>query len=156
MKDIPAVGENLVSFVFVYLITISDASNFSQADHLMLPLQFQIPTEDSLAKISLRPWIFVWQMILYLFLGQGLLLAPVLELSIFLQSRLLDSKYNIVTPSKRDIDAALPQNRPDVEVMPVSAVASHHRTRSHDDFVVNRSHGGTHLFMVEVGLPSSL
>lgn len=95
----------------------------AQEDHLGVPLQFRIPAEDSLTQIQLRPWIFVWNFLLYLFFGQGLLISPVVELSIFLQSRLLDSKFSIVTPSKDDTDAALPQNRPDIELMPVSTVS---------------------------------
>ena len=48
------------------------------------------------------------------------MLAPVLELSIFLQSRLFDDKFRTVTASKVDEDASLPQNLPDIEIMPVS------------------------------------
>ena len=43
-----------------------------------------------------------------------------LELSIFLQSRLFDDKFHTVITSKADEDASLPQNIPDIEIMPVS------------------------------------
>ncbi|KAH7917272.1 alcohol oxidase [Leucogyrophana mollusca] len=102
MKDLPGVGSNL-------------------QDHLAVPLQFRIPLNDSLAKLELRPWIIIKLMFLYLFFGTGLLLAPVLELSIFLQSRLLHSGSRaVVTRSKADVDAALPGNLPDIEIMPIS------------------------------------
>ena len=71
-------------------------------------------------QLQLRPWLILKEFFLYLFFGAGLLLAPVLELSIFLQSRLFDDKFRTVTTSKADEDASLPQNLPDIEIMPVS------------------------------------
>jgi hypothetical protein len=78
---------------------------------------------DSLAKIELRPWLFLKELILYVFFGLGLLLSPVLELSVFIQSRLLDEKFRVSSYSQHDLDSSIPQNRPDIEIMPVGAFA---------------------------------
>ncbi|KAH7908249.1 hypothetical protein BJ138DRAFT_1116026 [Hygrophoropsis aurantiaca] len=100
MKDLPGVGSNL-------------------QDHVAVPLQFRVPLSDSLAKLQLRPWIIIKLMFLHPFFGTGLLLAPVLELSIFLQSRLFDAKSRtVITCSTSDIDSQLPRNLPDIEIMP--------------------------------------
>jgi hypothetical protein len=47
---------------------------------------------DSLAKLQLKPWAFIKAAIAYFVFGTGLLLAPVLELSMFIQSRFLGNK----------------------------------------------------------------
>jgi hypothetical protein len=74
---------------------------------------------DSLAKIELRPWLFLKELILYVFFGLGLLLSPVLELSVFIQSRLLDEKFRVSSYSQYDLDSSISKNRPDIEIMPV-------------------------------------
>ncbi|GJJ10598.1 hypothetical protein Clacol_004825 [Clathrus columnatus] len=101
IKDMPGVGSNL-------------------QDHLSVPLQFKVPVWDSLTQIELRPWVILKYLFLYLFFGMGIFLAPVLELSIFLQSRLLDETYRLRSIKEEDLDASLPKNRPDIEIMPIS------------------------------------
>lgn len=59
------------------------------------------------------------ELFLYSIFGTGLLLSPVLELFIFVQSRLLDSNLKISGYKKSDLDPTKPENRPDIEVMPV-------------------------------------
>ncbi|KAJ7642736.1 alcohol oxidase [Mycena polygramma] len=107
-KDLPGVGSHL-------------------QDHLSVPVQFRIPMSDSLSKLLLRPWILLKELFLYIFLGLGLLLSPVLELSVFVQSRLLDEKFRVPSYSAQDMDGSKPENRPDFEIMPASfiAVAKH-------------------------------
>ncbi|KAJ6576562.1 alcohol oxidase [Mycena vulgaris] len=100
-KDLPGVGSHL-------------------QDHLTVPVQFCVPVSDSLAKIELRPWLILKELFLYIFFGLGLLLSPVLELSVFVQSRLLDDKFTVSAYSKQDMDASIPQNRPDIEIMPIA------------------------------------
>ncbi|KAK7012866.1 pyranose dehydrogenase 2 [Favolaschia claudopus] len=98
-------------------------------DHLTVPVQFVVPVSDSLAKIELRPWLILKELFLYIFFGLGLLLSPVLELSVFVQSRLLDEKLKVTSFSKHDLDSTLPQNRPDIEIMPIAwgEVAKHRK-----------------------------
>lgn len=115
--DLKSVGENLVCFS---LILHTKSYLFFQQDHLSVPLQYQVPVQDSLAKIALKPWLIIKELILYIFFGLGLLLAPVLELSIFVQTCLLD-EHGYSNPSKVDKVAYAASNLPDIEVMPVSS-----------------------------------
>lgn len=92
-----------------------------QQDHASVPLQYQVPVPDSLAKIVLKPWLILKGLILYLPFGQGLLLGPVLELSIFIQTHLLDEHgYSNVGKVDTVANVAAASNSPDIEVMPVS------------------------------------
>ncbi|KAJ7642731.1 alcohol oxidase [Mycena polygramma] len=100
-KDLPGVGYHL-------------------QDHLSVPIQFRVPVSDSLAKIELRPWLLLKELILYLVFGLGLLLSPVLELSIFVQSCLLDENFRVPSHSQQDMDGSKPENRPDIEIMPIA------------------------------------
>ncbi|KZT04394.1 GMC oxidoreductase [Laetiporus sulphureus 93-53] len=89
-------------------------------DHLGVPVQYRVPLRDSVVQLQVRPWLIIKELFLYLFFGLGILLAPVLELSIFLQSRLFDADFRTITPTKADEDASLPVNIPDIEVMPIA------------------------------------
>ncbi|EIW79544.1 alcohol oxidase [Coniophora puteana RWD-64-598 SS2] len=100
-KDLPAVGGNL-------------------QDHISVPIQFRIPLYDSLAMLVVRPWIAIKLFFLFIFFGTGLLLSPVLELPIFLQSRLLNGKYETAVTGSDDLDNSQAKNLPDIEIMPVS------------------------------------
>jgi hypothetical protein len=98
-----------------------------QQDHIHVPLQFSVPVDDSLLKLQLKPWSFIKAFITYILFGTGLLLAPVIDLAIFIQSRLLDPEtQQIVTPSLADVDAGLPGNLPDIEIMPVRTSYNYH------------------------------
>ncbi|KAI0721777.1 GMC oxidoreductase [Fomitopsis betulina] len=101
VKDLPGVGMHL-------------------QDHLGVAVQYRVPIKDSVIQLQLRPWLIIKEFILYILFGTGLLLAPVLELSIFLQSRLFNDDFRTTTTSKIDEDASLPQNIPDIEVMPIA------------------------------------
>lgn len=70
--------------------------------------------------LVLRPWIIIKLLILFVFFGTGLLLSPVLELPIFLQSRLLNKKHETVVAGPEDLDNTQTANIPDIEIMPVS------------------------------------
>lgn len=78
-----------------------------------------VPMKDSAVKLAVWPWTIIWELLRYLFYGTGLLLAQTLELSIFIQTRLFDEKANPVGSTLTDLDAALPENLPDIEIMPV-------------------------------------
>ncbi|OSX60725.1 hypothetical protein POSPLADRAFT_1048097 [Postia placenta MAD-698-R-SB12] len=89
-------------------------------DHIGIAVQYRVPLKDSLAKLQLQPWIILKELLLYILFGMGLFLAPFLELSIFVQTRLFDSNSKTVTQTPADEDAALPMNMPDIEVMPIA------------------------------------
>ncbi|KAJ7631225.1 GMC oxidoreductase [Roridomyces roridus] len=88
-KDLPAVGSNLQD-----------------------PLT--IPVSDSLAKqLPPAPWLVLKELVLFVFFGLGLLLSPVLELSVFIQSRRLDENFT-VRSTGQDMNKFIP------EVMPIA------------------------------------
>ncbi|KAJ6515062.1 GMC oxidoreductase, partial [Mycena vitilis] len=126
-KDLPGVGSHL-------------------QDHLAVPLQFRIPMSDSLSKILLRPWILLKELFLYIFFGLGLLLSPVLELSVFVQSRLLDDKLRVPSYSAQDMDGSKPENRPDFEIMPASS--AHPLTPFIQIAVAKHLQGGLSFYVV--------
>lgn len=118
MKNLPGVGNHLVRpFLFVYLFPLTSCP-IHQQDHIAVPLQYRVPMKDSIVKLQLQPWIIIKEIILYLLFGTGLLLAPVLELSIFAHSRLLNNKFE-QNAAPKERDASLPENLPDIEIMPV-------------------------------------
>ncbi|GJJ10629.1 hypothetical protein Clacol_004856 [Clathrus columnatus] len=117
IKDMPGVGSNL-------------------QDHPTVSLEFKVPVWDSFTQIVLRPWVILKHLFLYLFFGTGILLAPFFELAIFLQSRLLDETYRSGSFKKEDLDASLPENCPDIEIMPISAVDTKYRTGGLSFFTV--------------------
>ncbi|KAH0825811.1 GMC oxidoreductase [Lanmaoa asiatica] len=88
-------------------------------DHVAVPIQFRVPLRDSLTQLQLRPWLIIVIFFQYLLFGTGWLLGPVVELSIFIQSRLLDEKFRVAMRMEEDKDASLSSNLPDIEVMPV-------------------------------------
>ena len=77
-----------------------------------------------MVKFQLQPWKIILEIILYLLFGTGFLLGPMLELSIFAKSRLLNDKSEQKTTPK-DRDASLPENLPDIEIMPVRSFFLH-------------------------------
>lgn len=101
MKDLPNVGSHL-------------------QDHLGVALQYRVPLHDSVARLQAQPWSIIKEFFLWLFFGMGLLLGPVLELSVFVQTRLFDSNFRTVTPTPTDEDSSLPMNLPDIEIMPIA------------------------------------
>ncbi|KAJ7597515.1 alcohol oxidase [Mycena floridula] len=92
-------------------------------DHVDVPTMWNIPIDDSLLVLFKKP-------------GRALLELS-LELSylyeaMFLPSRLLDGKANIINLQAHDLDATLPHNVPDLEIKPF-AISGLHPT---PDFVV--------------------
>ena len=78
-----------------------------------------MPMRDSVVKLQIRPWLILIELLKYLLFGWGLLLCPVVEMSIFIQTRLFDQDTKRIYPEKKDWDASLPGNLPDIEVMSV-------------------------------------
>ena len=81
---------------------------------------YNVPMEDSLVSLERRPLQFLKELVRYIVNGSGLLLCPVLELSLFAKSDKLseDSKF-LSTPGGQD--ARKTENVPDIEIMPVSS-----------------------------------
>ncbi|KAF8815497.1 GMC oxidoreductase [Phlegmacium glaucopus] len=85
-------------------------------DHVSVPIQYCVPLEESLVKFQLRPWKIIKEIMRYILFGTGILLAPIIELSVYSQSRLLNDNFEQKTRPK-DRDSSLPENLPDIEIM---------------------------------------
>lgn len=71
----------------------------------------------SLVALEKRPWMFFIELFRYLFYGTGMLLAPVLQLAIFVSTLLLDQHGLPQKGQKKDEDVL-----PDIEIMTVSTL----------------------------------
>ncbi|KAL7278106.1 hypothetical protein ACG7TL_008077 [Trametes sanguinea] len=100
VKDLPAVGSNL-------------------QDHFGVSVGFSISMWDSLLSLEKWPWRFLIELVRYLIWGTGLLLVPVLQLAIFIHSKLLDDQG---LPTK--IEKAFDEKLPDIEIMPMAYESS--------------------------------
>lgn len=90
-----------------------------QQDHVAVPTVYSIPMDDSILKYEKKPMAFMKEFVKYIFLGTGLLTCPVIDISIFANSQLLDSELHLsATPEQQD--SKDPKNIPDIEIMPVS------------------------------------
>ncbi|KAI8986143.1 alcohol oxidase [Trametes punicea] len=100
VKDLPAVGSNL-------------------QDHFGVSTGYNIAMRDSLYSIQQWPWLFLIELIRYLIWGTGLLLVPVVQLAIFVNSKLLDDRG---LPTKTE--KAFEEKLPDIEIMPTAYESS--------------------------------
>ena len=82
----------------------------------MTPMDWTVPLNDSLLVLQEKPLRFVYEFMRYMLWGTGLLLAPVVQMFIFLHSQMLDSNGNPL--GEKDP----PEPLPDIEVIPVSRV----------------------------------
>lgn len=90
-------------------------------------LQYFAPIEGSLLRIQHQLLYLILQILQYLFFGTGALLAPVLQMAIFVSTTLLDERG---VPSKQK--APDHTTIPDIEVMPLayaSGTAAKDKTR---------------------------
>ncbi|KAM7189929.1 hypothetical protein V8F20_009956, partial [Naviculisporaceae sp. PSN 640] len=101
VQELPAVGRNL-------------------NDHVSVPICMEVPSKDTLHVIE-SGLVFIWNLLLYLFLGTGLLAEASTPRSIFVRSTAIDDKNLSVKPRDENdqdtMDASTPRNIPDIEVM---------------------------------------
>ena len=83
----------------------------------MVPIDWSVPIDDSLIVLQEKPLRFALELVRYMLWGTGLLLAPVVQMFIFLHSGVLDAHG---TPVR---EKSPPEPLPDIEVIPVSAGA---------------------------------
>lgn len=101
IHDLPAVGQGL-------------------SDHTSIPIIMELPRKHTLHCLE-SAFVFLWHLLLYLFFGKGLLVNGTTPRSIFVHTAALDE--NTMTVRHNDdsdqdtMDASLPQNIPDVEIM---------------------------------------
>lgn len=101
VKDVASVGRNL-------------------CDHVSVPICAEVPHKDTLHIIE-SGISFIWHLLLYLFLGAGLLAESTTSRSIFARSSAIDDQTLYVKSRDEDgqdtMDASVPRNIPDIEVM---------------------------------------
>ncbi|KAF8055869.1 alcohol oxidase [Lyophyllum atratum] len=88
-------------------------------DHISVPLIWDNPLEDSMHILLQKPWMAVVEIFKYLIAGRGLMSEPFVHLAMFLPSRLLNDKGELLTLTPRDLDASVPENVPDIEITPM-------------------------------------
>nr|VWO94946.1 Alcohol oxidase [Ganoderma boninense] len=86
-------------------------------DHLGLPVMFEVPLADTMHHIEGSTTKQVIELLKYLITGGGLLSAPLQSCSTFFPSRLLDDDGALSVANPRDLDASVPENAPDIELM---------------------------------------
>ncbi|KAF8065327.1 alcohol oxidase [Lyophyllum atratum] len=112
--DSPGVGSNLVRSITLLLLLMP-----FQKDHISVPLIWDNPLEDSMHILIQKPWMAVVEIFKYLIAGRGLMSQPFVHLAMFLPSRLLNDKGELLKLTPRDLDASLPENVPDIEITPM-------------------------------------
>lgn len=118
-KHLPGVGSHLVCLFHIIKKTgILNFGTIIQQDHFGVPVVYQCPMADSLLCLEQRPITFIREFIHYMLYGTGLLLSPVLELSIFAKADRLDTESKVTLPAQSD--ARDTENLPDIEIIPVS------------------------------------
>ncbi|RPD76871.1 alcohol oxidase [Lentinus tigrinus ALCF2SS1-7] len=100
-QDMPAVGGHL-------------------SDHMGVPVAFEVPLSDSLHHLEESPLKAVMELARYILSGQGAFSRPFQNSSTFVPSRLLDDSGSIANKDPRRLDASLPENRPDIELMHIA------------------------------------
>ncbi|KAH8114085.1 alcohol oxidase [Phellopilus nigrolimitatus] len=88
-------------------------------DHIAVPVVYQVPMQDSLVGLEKEFFTFMREFVKYMVFGTGLLLSPVVELSIFAKSDMMDAQSHLQATVSQ-MDAKDPANIPDIEIMPLA------------------------------------
>ncbi|KAI0820493.1 alcohol oxidase [Trametes gibbosa] len=101
--DLPAVGNHL-------------------QDHIGVPLTYQVPMSDSLHQLQNNIFSAIKAAVTYIFTGRGLFSSPFQSVTSMIPSRLLNDESQVVVPADdaSALNASLPRNRPDLELMPLA------------------------------------
>jgi hypothetical protein len=87
---------------------------------LGIPVDYQVPLNDTWNVLFRRPWMVPIAIFEYLFWGKGALTIQHSELATFMRSELIDKDGNFIPPNEGKLDPKDPQNCPDFEVVIVS------------------------------------
>ncbi len=96
-------------------------------DHTFVSIMLEVPITESI-HLMYKTWMAIWQFVLYLVLGTGVLLGGISARSIFVRTTALDDKTLQVQARDEqgadNMDPLQPRNVPDVEIMmvPVSTM----------------------------------
>ncbi|KAF8904068.1 hypothetical protein CPB84DRAFT_1898066 [Gymnopilus junonius] len=94
-KELPAVGENL-------------------QDHMAMGIMYNVPTAESLHIVQKSRLRAIAEILRYIAFGKGLFLSPVTQLSILVNSNLIDDSGHVIASKPTD-----PAELPDLELMPI-------------------------------------
>ncbi|CDO76592.1 GMC oxidoreductase [Trametes cinnabarina] len=101
LLDVPAVGSYL-------------------QDHISVPLTYEVPLSDSLHQLENSTFAALKAVASYLLAGRGILSAPFQNVTSLVPSWLLDDDSRVVAHDPTDLDATVPGNCPDIELMPIA------------------------------------
>ncbi|KAI0640905.1 alcohol oxidase [Trametes meyenii] len=100
LLDVPAVGKHL-------------------QDHIGVPLTYEVPMSDSLHQLENSTFAAIKAALTYFITGRGLFSSPFQSVTSLIPSRLLDDNLRVVSHDPAELDASVPLNRPDIELMPI-------------------------------------
>lgn len=81
---------------------------------------YEIPMNDSLHKLQSSAWLAIVELLKYITTGRGMFASPFMQTSLFVPSRLLDTDACLIEIDRKDLDSTLPENIPDIEIMPIA------------------------------------
>ncbi|KAI0355903.1 GMC oxidoreductase [Trametes cingulata] len=96
-------------------------------DHVAVPLTFEAPMKDSLHELETSTLKVMKELMTYLLSGRGIFSYPFQAVTLYLPSRLLDDKAQLITSiSPDDLDTKVYANCPDLEIMPAANNCTDH------------------------------
>ncbi|KAI0351193.1 alcohol oxidase [Trametes cingulata] len=99
--DMPAVGSHL-------------------QDHIGVPLTYEVPMSDSLHHLEHSTIAAFKAALRYLVTGRGLFSSPFQSMTTMVPTHLLNEDHSrVVISNPGEVDASVPRNRPDIELMPL-------------------------------------
>lgn len=85
---------------------------------------FEVPMRDSIHQLQANPLKATIELAKYVIAGRGLFSHPLELRSTFVPTRLLDEHSTLVSNDPSDLDASIPENRPDIEFMHIPSNVS--------------------------------
>lgn len=85
---------------------------------------FRVPLKDTLHVIEQNPLYALGSFLQYLFFKRGLFTAPLIDVTIYTRSSLIDDNMRVKIHNPSETDARNPDNIPDIEIMPTPYNAS--------------------------------
>ncbi|KAL7278443.1 hypothetical protein ACG7TL_007440 [Trametes sanguinea] len=89
-------------------------------DHMSVPLTYQVPMAHSLHQLENSTLSVIKAATAYLLTGRGILSSPFQTVTSWVPSRLLDNESRVVANDPAELDASIPNNLPDIELMPIA------------------------------------
>ncbi|TDZ16618.1 L-sorbose 1-dehydrogenase [Colletotrichum orbiculare MAFF 240422] len=95
------------------------------SDHVAFNMSFELRLVDSFLRM-MNPFVAIWMLLVYIFAKTGMLATAGARLSVWLNSRTIDEetmtlKLSTDARGHDDLDASLPENIPDIELLYANA-----------------------------------